>query len=289
MLRAFILLLIGLISLQAQDPGLETLRKQGRWKQLRPRIEGWYKARPEDPYAQLWMSRLKQAFADPQGSLELARRAARAKPEDPDIQAQLGFVAGQSAGQSDSKLTQFSLAREMKKALEAALPARLGDENVRNILVTFYLQAPGIIGGGEGKAQELAQRVAREFPADGLLLQAEIAFFRKDLETARGLIQQALAKDARHYNAHLTLARYHLRLKPQALDAALACYRQALASQPEGITAHAQIAAILAEQGKWVKLDEALAQARRVCPENLFPYYSAASNLITEGKHLDRA
>ena len=84
-------------------------------------------------------------------------------------------------------------------------------------------------------------------------------------------------------------ARYHLSLKPQALDAALGCYRQALATRPEGITAHAQIAAILAEQGKWAEFEEALAQARRACPENLFPYYAAGTNLIAEGKHLDRA
>lgn len=289
MLRPLLVVLLAFISLSAEEPSLETLRTQGHWKQLRPRIEGWYRAKPEDPYAQLWMSRLKQAFGDPPGSLELARKAAAARPEDPDIQAQLGFVAGQSAGQADGKLAQFSLAREMKKALETALPARLGDENVRNILVTFYLQAPALIGGGEGKAKELAQRVARDLPADGLLLEARIAFHGKHLEAARGLIQQALARDPRNYNAHLTLARYHLSLKPQALDAALGCYRQALATRPEGITAHAQIAAILAEQGKWAEFEEALAQARRACPENLFPYYAAGTNLIAEGKHLDRA
>ena len=289
MLRPLLAVLVACLCLSAEEPSLEALRKQGHWKQLRPRIEGWYRAKPEDPYAQLWMSRLRQAFGDPQGSLELARKAAAARPEDPDIQAQLGFVAGQSAGQADGKLAQFSLAREMKKALEAALPSRLGDENVRNILVTFYLQAPALIGGGEGRAKELAQRVARDLPADGLLLQAEIAFHGKQLEAARGLIQQALAKDPRHYNAHLTLARYHLSLKPQALDAALGCFRQALASRPDGIVAHAQTAAILAEQGKWAELEEALARARRECPENLFPYYSAGTNLIAEGKHLDHA
>jgi len=55
--------------LVAQDPGLDALREEGRWKQLRPRIEGWYRAKPEDPYALLWMSRLKQTFGDPEAAL----------------------------------------------------------------------------------------------------------------------------------------------------------------------------------------------------------------------------
>ena len=289
MLRTIFAILLATVSLQAQDPGLETLRKQGHWKQLRPRIEGWYRAKPEDPYAQLWMSRLRQAFADPEGALDLARKAAGARPGDPDIQAQLGFAAGQCAGQAEGKLKQFALAREMKKALETALPARLDDENVQGYLLQFYLQAPGIVGGGSGKARELAQRVGQSQPAAGLLLQANIAFADRALESARGFIQQALAKDAKSYDAHLAMANYHLSLKPQALDQALGCYRQALSARPDGMVAHAQVAAILAEQGQWAELDAALAQARKINPDNLWPFYAAGRNLIAEAKHLDHA
>ena len=177
----------------------------------------------------------------------------------------------------------------MKKALEAALPAKLDDEEVPVYLLQFYLQAPGIVGGGEGKAKELAQRVAQVRPVAGLLLQADIAFHAKDLNGAHALIQQALAKDGKSYEAHQAMAGYHLRLKPQALDAALACYRQALAGKPAGMSAHAQIAAILAEQGKWNELESSLAQARKAAPANLLPYYSAGRNLIAENKFLDHA
>ena len=289
MLRPFFALFLGCATLLSQDPSLDSLRKDGHWKQLRPRIEGWYRSNPEDPYALLWMSRLKQAFSDPEGALELARKAAAAKPTDPDIQAQLGTAAGQCAGQAEGKLKQLSLARELKKALEVALPAKLDDEQVPVMLLQFYLQAPGIVGGGEGKAKDLARRVKEVRTEAGLLLEADIAFHAKDPEKARTLIQQALAKDGKFYGAHLAMANYHLRLKPQALDAALVCYRQALAVKPAGIFAHAQIASILAEQGKWAELESSLAQARNAAPANLLPYYSAGRNLIAENKHLDHA
>jgi len=282
------LLALSSLVLVAQDPGLDALREEGRWKQLRPRIEGWYRAKPEDPYALLWMSRLKQAFGDPEAALELARKAAALKGADSLIQAQLGMAAGETAGRTEGKLKQFSLAREMKKALETALAAQPGDVEASRVLFQFYVQAPSIVGGGEGKARELAQRLARLKPVAGLLLQANLAFQGKDLEAGRGFIQQALAVDGKSYEAHLFMASYQLRQKPQALDAAVASYRQALAANPRGIQAHAQIAAILAEQGKLAEMEACLAQARKLVPENLFPFYAAAQNLIAENKYLER-
>jgi len=288
MLLKALLCLFSASALAAQDANLETLREEGRWKQLRPRIEGWYRTKPEDPYALLWMSRLKQAFGDPEGALELARKAVALKPSDSSIQAQLGMAAGDTAGRTEGKLKQFSLARELKKAAETALAGDPANPEANQLLFMFYAQAPSVIGGGEDKAKALAQRLTQLKPADGLLLQASLAFKAKDNEGARALIQQALAKDPKCYPAHLSMASYHLRQKPQALDAALGCYRQALAVNPRGAVALAQTAAILAEQGKWAELDASLTAARKVLPENLQPYYAAAQNLLSENMHLDR-
>lgn len=282
-------LFLATLPLVAQEPSLETLRAEGHWKQLRPRIEGWHRAQPGDPQALLWMSRVKQAFGDPQGALELVRKAAALAPADAAIQAQLAMAAGETAGQAEGKMKQFSLAREMKKATETALAGNPGDPDATKLLVLFHLQAPGIIGGSEAKAKELVQQLTQLKPLEGLLLQAELAFLKKDLEGARALIQQALTKGGNLYRAHTLMASYHLRQKPQALDAALASYRQALVANPKGIQAHSQIASILAEQGKWAELDACLAQARKADPENLVPYYSAGRNLLEENRNLDRA
>jgi len=277
------------VALVAQDPSLDSLREEGRWKQLRPRIEGWYRLKPEDPYALLWMSRMKQAFGDPEAALELARKAAAMKSTDSTIQAQLGMAAGEAAGRADGMMKQYSLAKEMKKALEGSLVANPSDEDAAQYLLQFYLQAPGIIGGSDSKAKELAQRFTQLKPVAGLLMQAGIAFRAKDLEGGRALIQQALAKEPRSDKAHLAMTTYHLGQKPQALDATVACCRKVLEANPKEIQAHALMASILAEQGKWAELDGCLAQARRVVPDNLLPYYVAGRNLIDENKFLDKA
>ena len=289
MLRPIIALLIAASAVWAQDASLESLKGNGQWKEVRSRVQGWYRTKPEDPYAVLWMSRVKQAFGDPNGALDLARRAVALRPSDPDFQAQLGMAAGYAAGSADGKMKQFSLAREMKKALESSLEAKLDNEEAAQYLLVFYLQAPGLIGGGEGKAKDLASKMTALRPVEGLLMQSTIAFQTKKLEAAKGFIQQALAQDPKSYDAHMALTNYHLAQKPQALDAAVGALRQAIAAKPKGAQAHALLASILAEQGKWAELDAAFAQAQKAIPGNPLPYYSVGRNLIYENKFLDKA
>lgn len=289
MLRPLLPLCLAVPALLAQETSLEALREAGQWKQLRSRVEGWYRAKPQDPYAMLWMSKVKMAFNDLQGGLELARQAAAMRPTDPQFQAQLGMAAGQTAGSTEGMMKQMSLAREMKKALEASLAAQFDNEECIPYLIQFYLQAPGLVGGGVGKAKDLAAKVEAIKPVRGLLLRADIAFHDKDLEGAKGCIQAALAKEPGSYEAQLYLAQYHLSQKPQALDAAASCYRAAIARKPKAVSPYAQLAAILAEQGKWADLEAVLAQARQAVPNNLLPYYSAGRNLIVENRSLDHA
>lgn len=289
MLRPFVSVLLAATALVAQETSLETLRENGQWKEIRSRIQGWYRTKPEDPYAMLWMTRVKMAFGDPDGALDLARKAVALRPADPEFQAQVGMAAGYAAGATTGKMKQFSLAREMKKALETSLEAKLDNEEAAQYLLMFYLQAPGIVGGGEGKAKDLAAKMTALRPVEGLLMQATIALQSKQFEAAKGFIQQALAKDPKSYDAHMGMTSYHLAQKPQALDAAIGSLRQAIAAKSKGAQAHALLASILAEQGKWTEVDLAFAQAQKAIPGNPLPYYSAGRNLISENKSLDRA
>lgn len=99
----------------------------------------------------------------------------------------MGRAAGYAAGAATSKMKQFSLARELKKALKSSLEAKLDNEEAALYLLVFYLQAPGIVGGGEGKAKELATRMTALRPVEGLLMQATIASQSKQAEAIKAL------------------------------------------------------------------------------------------------------
>jgi tetratricopeptide (TPR) repeat protein len=52
---------------------------------------------------------------------------------------------------------------------------------------------------------------------------------------------------------------------------------------------HSVLAATLVEQAKWRELEEALAAAEKAIPDNLGPYFSAASRCLVRGVELPRA
>jgi tetratricopeptide (TPR) repeat protein len=280
-------LLLGSVALVAQEPSFDTLRADGRWKQLRPRIEGWYRTKPQDPYALLWMSRLKLAFGDSQAALDLARKAVAFKSTDPELLTQQGVAARAVLDETDSMLKMLPYAKEWRKALEAALAVNPTSEEATESLFWFFQRAPSMGGGSKSKAKELAQRLATIKPAAGLVLQAWVACDAKDLEGAKRLLDQAITTDRHCLEAYRLIVTLHLGQKPQALDAAAATCRKALEANPTAIMASANLAAILVEQGKWGELETTLAKAKQHCPDNLLPYFYVAYELLSE-KQLDK-
>ena len=51
-----------------------------------------------------------------------------------------------------------------------------------NDLFDYYLEAPGFLGGGYDKAEEIAKRIAERNPAEGQFAQARLADRRKQFE-----------------------------------------------------------------------------------------------------------
>ncbi len=274
--------------LAAADPSLESLREAGRWKQLRTRVTPWLAQAPEDPNALLWASQVKQAFGDLEAAYALIAKAAKARPEDAAIQAQLAACAGQKA-QAASALSQMSLAREMKKAGEKALALNPKDVETANMMMQFYWMAPGLVGGDKDKARALAASVSAFDPVRGLLMQADLALKEKDRGRAEGLMKQAATRPDATAAALLSYASFLANGEPKRVDEALVQARKAVALEPGRASAHAMVAALLSVQGKFADADAALAAAEKAVPENPLPLYTVARTLITEGKEIPKA
>ncbi len=245
--------------------------------------------KPGDPYALMWMSRLKLAFGDTDAALDLARKAVGLRPTDTELQVQLGDALKAAMDKVGFGMKQFSLAKEWRQAREVVLTANPSHEQANEDLISYYAAVPALLGGSMSKARELAVRFTQTKPAIGLVLQAKIAFFDKDVAGAKTLLQQAMAKDPASLRVHQGALEFYLQQKPQSLEAIATCCRKALASHPTNSDFHATLANVLALQGKWADLETALAQARRVCSEDLRPLFFAARGLIAANKQLDKA
>jgi tetratricopeptide (TPR) repeat protein len=64
--------------------------------------------------------------------------------------------------------------------------------DIRFDLLEYYLEAPGIVGGGKDKAEAEAQAIARLNPEKGFLARATIHIKNKNWEQARNELTQAV-------------------------------------------------------------------------------------------------
>lgn len=104
----------------------------------------------------------------------------------------LGRALGERAARA-SFLTAFGLAKRTRSEFEEAV--RLDPRNVEALtsLGEFYRQAPGIVGGGTDKAQEIASQLDKVDPASAHELRGKIAEQQKNYTLAEGEYKQDIA------------------------------------------------------------------------------------------------
>lgn len=287
MIRALMLLPAVSLMLMASDPGLTALKEAGRWKELRTRVQAWVASSPQDPQALYWSAKVKAAFGDLDGALGQARAALALVPQSADYKAQVAIVLGQKAQSSSSRLTQFSLAREMKKLCEQILAQQPDHTESVQLMARFYRMAPGIIGGDNAKAWKLAQGLAEKDPGEGYVLLGGLALMDKDKSKAEAYFRQGvkLAKDP--YGPLVALADLLIGESGEAEVPALVA--RAMALHPERSMAYSLQAYLCAKAQATGPLEQCLGAWEKVAPGNLAPHYTAATLFIREGKELPRA
>jgi tetratricopeptide (TPR) repeat protein len=99
-------------------------------------------------------------------------------------------------------------ASKAKTNLEKALAMNPSDSETASDLFEYYVQAPGILGGGFDKAAVLAERIAQRDPVEGLIVKARLAEERKDFSTAEALLRRGIEVAPHQPGRFLDLARF---------------------------------------------------------------------------------
>jgi tetratricopeptide (TPR) repeat protein len=117
----------------------------------------------------------------------------------------LGRLYGEKAD-SSSFLSAAFLAKKVRSEFETAV--RLSPDNVdaRTDLAEFYLEAPGIVGGGRDKAEAEAATLDKLDPAKAHWVKARLAEKSKDTATAEREYRAAIDASHGSANAWLNLA-----------------------------------------------------------------------------------
>jgi len=104
---------------------------------------------------------------------QLAEQCIEAHPKHSDCHETLGNVLGTKA-MSGGVMAAISYAGKIRDAYRTAIELDPANHSARSSLLQYYLMAPGIVGGGKGKAQDLVAETAKTRPAVAKLLQARI-------------------------------------------------------------------------------------------------------------------
>jgi len=119
----------------------------------------------------------------------------------------LGRGFGRRA-ETSSPFTAPMHASKARQYFEHAVALDPANEEAMNDLFDYYLQAPGFLGGGYERAEQIAKRIAQQNEAEGHFAQAQLADKRKQFDTAEEQLRRAVELAPKQVGRVLDLAKY---------------------------------------------------------------------------------
>jgi tetratricopeptide (TPR) repeat protein len=167
-------------------------------------------ANPEDAEAHNLLCRVYYQEERWDDAIHECEIAVRLKPTDGSYHLWLGRAYGEKADSIHS-IKAYGLAKKVRDEFERAV--QLDGENVDALsdLGEFYIAAPGIVGGGKKKAQNVAQELDHYAPAQAHQLKGRLAEKDKNYPLAESEFKQAVDASSQSADAWMALASFYSR------------------------------------------------------------------------------
>ena len=207
---------------------------------------------PNDAVAHNLLCRAYLAVGDWDRGISACEKAVSLAPDNSQYHLWLGRVYGEKADRS-SWMTAAGLAKHVRSEFETAV--RLNPKNVdaRTDLAEFYLEAPGIVGGGRDKAEAQAASLLSLDPPMAHWVKARLAEKKSDLPTAE------------------------------------AEYKAAITSSNGAATQWLNLGIFYKHRERWVDMEQALGHVRAARLDRADALVDAADILLHTGRNLPEA
>ncbi|NLT33357.1 MAG: tetratricopeptide repeat protein [Acidobacteria bacterium] len=256
MRSVIVLLLMALTAgTAAAGEGLEKAQAhygRGEYRQAANLLRDLARSSPKDAEVRFRLSRAHTRLREwKQASREL-EEAVKIEPRNARYHLWLGRAYGDQASRAFFT-SAFSLARKVVREFETARDLAPRDIDVRFDLLEYYLQAPGVVGGGKDKAEAEVKAIAEIDPSKKAIAEATLYIRNKEWEKAETALLRATVEHPRHASSHRDLAEYRFDRKDYrgALDSGL----KALGLDPKSRSTALLVASARVSLG--VDLDEA--------------------------------
>jgi tetratricopeptide (TPR) repeat protein len=193
----------------SSDRQANALLQQGRMEEAITMLRETLASQPADALAHQLLCRVYYAQEMAENSIRECELAAANAPTDSNTQMWLGRAYGMKASHANP-FAALGLAKKVHQAFERAVWLDPDNIDAMNDLGEYYVQAPGIVGGGLDKAQSLAATMQPNFPSQSHRLSALIAERKKDATMAETEFKNAVAA-SRSPAAYIDLGHFYRR------------------------------------------------------------------------------
>jgi tetratricopeptide (TPR) repeat protein len=188
------------------------------------------KAGSNEPDVHLWLGKSYLKTRKWDDAVREMEKAAQLDPSNSTYHLWLGRACGAKASHA-TFLTAFGWARKVVRQFETAVRLDPRNLDARFDLLEFYLEAPGIVGGGRDKAEAEARQIAAINPRQGITARARISRQDRNWGQARRELTSATLQYPDDEGAFLDAAEFLLSRSEYADAEANA--RKALRLNPE--------------------------------------------------------
>jgi len=178
-----VLALFSSAALAAADDSATALLAAGRADDAITTLHSKINSSPNDAEAYNLLCRAYFSMGDWDHGISACEKAVALEPNNSRYHMWLGRIYGEKADGSNF-FSAASLAGKVRTEFETAVRLDPNNVDARSDLGEFYLEAPGIVGGGRDKAEAQVQVLAALDPAKADYLKGRIAEKKKDVVTA---------------------------------------------------------------------------------------------------------
>ncbi len=166
------------------------------------------KSSPNDAGSYNLLCRAYFAVEDWDRSIAACEKAVSLAPSNSDYHLWLGRAYGEKADRVNP-FSGASLAKKLRKEFEAAVRLNSNNVEARTDLAEFYIDAPGIIGGGIDKARGQASALMSIAPSKAHYINGRIAERNRDQGTAEREYRAAIDASLGHALDWFNLALFY--------------------------------------------------------------------------------
>ncbi len=151
--------------------------------------------------------RCRYFLGDYKAAIDDLQKSVQLEPNSSDHYLWLGRAWGRRAETSVFFMA-VKYASETRKNFEKAVELNPGNIEAVNDSISFYLDAPGFLGGGLEPAMKMTELIRKSDPVEYQCALAQVSVHRKDFDSAERQLRKAVELAPRRVNRLVDLAKF---------------------------------------------------------------------------------